>query len=925
MTTLQKYLLITLTAFSFQLTLSAQDISLYLNNVTVKTAMETLKRDYSYSFVFVSGEVNTQKIISINIRNETLDAAIAYILQEQNLEYEIKDKNIIVRKHTQDNSVTPVKKNYTLTGKVFDAANGEPLPGTNIRVENTLNGTTTDADGRFALNNVPTDTCLISVSYIGYHTQILRLEPSTGNIPLSVKLEPESQHLNEVVVTARKEEKVLQKKPEEQVIKMTPEALKFLPYLGEKDIFRSFQLMPGVSAANESNSGMYVRGGTPDQNLILYDGFTVYHVEHLHGFYSAFNTNAIKEVQLYKDGFEAKYGGRLSSVTEIASKDGNRNKFTIGGEVSLLSVNLYTEIPVGSKFTSLFAFRRSYQGYMWKKINELNKNPNERNVVSSIGGTMQQETPPAYFYDLNGKLTFTPTDRDKIAFSIFNGYDFTDNSPQFNFTGSGGPVGGGSGPVIIGPGGTLGGNRPSNISDINMDNNDFEKYGNFGISLRWDRTFSSKWSTTLLAGYSNFYATRDQRRTMVIPREDDDETVKSGTLEDNNLFDYSIKNDWKFNLNERHTLEFGAFATLYDIKYRYTQNVIDTLMNKQNNAILTGVYLQDKIMFAANRLKITPGVRVNLFSATRKPYFEPRLGAVYKLSGHLSANAATGVCYQFANRIIREDIMAGNTDFWILSDGADIPVSRSHHFNMGLNYDLPDYIFSVEGYYKRNYDISEYTLRYSRSRAMSGMLINGSAGSIPGASGGRDTKVTEDFYTGDGYATGMEFLAQKKAGIFRGWVSYSLGEVKNRYPEQSPKYYFANHDMTHEFKIVGIYMLGPFDLSATWIYATGRPYTAPLGVYRITSPNGNTESFYAISDKNSFRLPDYHRLDIGVNLRFDLFESKGRPHTLSFSLFNAYNRANVNAKQFQVVDETILESNINYLSIMPNLSLSLKF
>jgi hypothetical protein len=315
---------------------------------------------------------------------------------------------------------------------------------------------------------------------------------------------------------------------------------------------------------------------------------------------------------------------------------------------------------------------------------------------------------------------------------------------------------------------------------------------------------------------------------------------------------------------------------------------------------------------------------MNWFGMTQKPYFEPRLAASYKLTDRITANAATGVFYQFANRISREDIMAGKTDFWILSDGTDIPVSRSNHFNLGVNYDLPDFIFSVEGYYKRNHDISEYTLLYERSRMM---MRPGMGGGRPNMGGGNPntTIVSENFYAGDGYATGLELLAQKKAGTFRGWATYTIGQVKNRFPDQSPNYYFANHDMTHEVKIVAIYMLGHFDLSATWIFATGRPYTAPLGVYQIELIGGNTESFFAISDKNSFRLPAYHRLDLGVNFRFNIFEQKGRPNTLSFSLFNAYNRANVNSKQFQIVDGYILESNVNYLSIMPNFSLAFKF
>ena len=967
---MKKLITFALITFCFQTTLPAQNylaqnITLNLNQMTVKTAMDALKRDYGYSFVVVAGDVDMQRVLRGNIKDEPVIVAIQYILQGQRgVVWEIDDKLIYVRNPDNRKFLVPVKRNFTLSGRVFDTESGDALPGTNIIVEQTTTGTTTDGDGRFSLNNVPADTCYLKVSFLGYETQLIRLEPSSGNSQISVRLSPESAYMDEVVITARREEKVLQKNTEEQIIKMTPEALKFLPYLGEKDIFRGFQLMPGVSASNESNSGMFVRGGTPDQNLILYDGFTVYYVEHLHGFYSAFNTNAIKDVQLYKGGFEAKYGGRLSSVTEITSKDGNKNKFTVGGEVSLLSVNLYTEIPIGDKFTSLFAFRRSYQGYMLKRIKELNGNSNEQQIVENINnsgfpgrggfqggggfpggggfGSDTEQTPPSYFYDLNGKMTFTPTKKDIISLAIFNGHDYTDNTPQFSYGGSGGRPNMGGGMQLpegwegSNPWGGSDGRQSFSGGQLAMDNLDYEKYGNFGTSLRWERTITDRLSANLLVSYSNFYATRDQRRTMAIQRSEETETVNTGTLENNNLYDYSLKNDWKYTFNDRHTFEFGAFATKYDIEYIYTQNDEDTLMNKRNDAWLTGVYFQDRIQFADNRLKVTPGLRINYFNATQKPYFEPRLGASYKLTDKISANAATGVFYQFANRISREDIMAGNTDFWILSDGASIPVSRSLHFNLGVNYDLPDFIFSVEGYYKRNHDVSEYTLRYSRERAIRNMMPGrgfrpGEGGErepgelpVPGSPGGA-TQVSEEFYTGDGYATGIELLAQKKAGTFRGWVSYTAGQVKTRYPEQSPEYYFANHDVTHEVKIVGIYMFGHFDLSATWICSTGRPYTAPLGIYQITSLGDVTETYYAISDKNAFRLPAYHRLDIGLNFRFNLFNSKGRPNAISFSLFNAYNRQNVNAKQFQIVDDYILESNINYLSIMPNFSLAFKF
>lgn len=820
--------------------------------------------------------------------------------------------SVVAQKQTDEKiykkGLVPVKSNFTLSGAIFDDKSGERIPYATVMVENTSNGTSTDANGRFTLSRVPADTCTIVVKYIGYRSRAVPLEPSAENKPLQIGIELQSQDIAKVFIIGRKDDKALQQYTGEHKMKMAPEALKLLPNVGEKDILRGFQLMPGVSASNESSSGMYVRGGTPDQNLILYDGFTVYYVDHLHGFYSAFNSNAIKDVQLYKGGFESKYGGRLSSVTEITGKDGNRNRFTVGGEVSLLSMNLFTEIPVGSRITSLFAFRRSYQGYLWDKISGQDKVQGDQTAVErpTMPG-MGQEKSPAYFYDLNGKIAYTPTGRDIVSLSVFNGTDYIDNTPRFNFGGRGG---GGGFPG----GGSFGG--------MTMENSDYARYGNFGTSARWSRKIDTRWSSDLLASYSNFYATRDQRRSVTVSRDEDGdgtyetETIKSGTLEDNNLYDISLKNDWRYLINERHRLEFGAFATHYDIKYAYSQNEDEKLLDKRNNAILTGIYVQNRMQLADSRLIITPGVRVNYFSTTQKPYFEPRLGGSYRLTHALTVNAATGIFYQFANRIVREDIMAGNTDFWILSDGREIPVSRSDHFNIGLNYDLPNYIFSIEGYYKRNHDISEYTLRYSSSRIpMPG----------PGGGGAGNTEVSENFYVGDGYATGVEFLAQKKAGRFSGWISYTLGQVKNRFPGQSDKYYFASQDVTHEFKMVGIYKFGNFDVSATWICSTGRPYTAPLGAYQITSVGGVTESFYAVSDKNTFRLPTYHRLDFAANFRFDMFGTRGRPNAIGFSLFNVYNRRNVSAKQFQIVDNTILESNINYLSITPNVSLTFKF
>ena len=415
-------------------------------------------------------------------------------------------------------------------------------------------------------------------------------------------------------------------------------------------------------------------------------------------------------------------------------------------------------------------------------------------------------------------------------------------------------------------------------------------------------------TSDLLVSFSDYYSTRDERRSITIDQNGVSTIRKSGILEDNNLIDLSIKNDWKYVYDDKNIFEFGGFGTLYRIDYTYQQNDTLTILDKNQRAAIAGFYLQDKMQFFNNLLTLTPGLRLNYFSGTNKIYPEPRLNASYRITPKLTVNGATGLYDQFANRVVREDIMSGNRDFWILSDGKDIPVSSSLHFNLGLNYDLPGYLFSAEGYYKRNQHVTEYSLRY---RAIP----------QPGSS----VQTTEQFFTGDGYAIGLELLAQKKAGNFNGWICYSLGQVKNRFPLQSDQYYFANQDVTNEIKIVGIYKFGNFDFSASWIYATGRPYTSPVGAYKLSLIDGTTGSYYSVSDKNSYRLPAYNRLDVAASYRFNLFKQKGKMNSVSFSVFNLYNRINVSSRQFQVVDDVILQSDISYLGITPNVTLSVKF
>lgn len=795
----------------------------------------------------------------------------------------------------------PTRFKFSLTGRIIDVASVEPLPFVNIAIRGTSMGANTNADGYFTFPRIPSDTVALLISAVGYKPKLIHLSPNTPLENLIVKMEVNAVSLKEVVVNGDKKD-VLQTNSKVGMIKMSPIKLYTLPSLGEKDIFRSFQLMPGISAANENSSGLYVRGGTPDQSLVVYDGFTVYNVEHLFGFFSSFNSNAIKDIQLYKGGFDAKYGGRISSVVEITGKEGNKKEFGGFADVSLMSANAFIEFPIGEKFTFIAAGRRSWESPLYDKIFKKYSNSSSSSAPTAPSGKRFGENDIAsYFYDFNTKLTYRPTDKDIVWLSFYTGSDDLSNDITSGFKGMRPPGGGGDG-----------------FSNFSMSNIDKSNWGNLGVSLKWSRKWSQNFYGNFLVGYSNYFSNRDRSSSgSYLDSSGTSQAIKRGVMEYNHLDDYTAKADFEQKLNDLHTLEYGGSITYNKITYSYAQSDTAKLLDRQNSGMLTSLYLQDKLSFLDSKLRVTPGLRGNFYCVTSKIYLEPRLTSSYQLNERWKLKASVGRYYQFAKRVVREDIMAGSKDFWTLSDGKNLPITYSDQLILGASWENPMYLFDVEGYYKKISNLTEYSLRFSKSLAV---------GSFdPGNGGPNSGSVTyqDQFLTGKGRVQGIDFLLQKKQGDFTGWIGYTLGRVVNHINGYGNYDYYASNDVTHEFKAVATYHWRSWDFSGTWIYASGKPYTAPEGGYTITLLDGTKKSFVTVSTKNGMRLPNYHRLDLSATLNFKL---GGRiPCTFGASIFNTYNRTNVWYKQFDIVENSIIETNVNYLGITPNINFSIKF
>ncbi len=886
--------------------LIAQDNSEILVNGTflnqdLYSIFQALEERYGITIDYESEVVPNVKVLGISFSNRPLERVFETLLKEFEVDFLVEGTTVKIRKKGVRLKETPdpTRVNFTLEGKIIDQNSGETLPYAAVYLPDIEKGTTSNVDGFFTLFNTPSDTSIIVVQYIGYKTLTLQLLPESidGNF-ITIELEQFSEELEEIVVTDQKEHMIKASNGVSSV-SISPAQLSSLPSLGEKDIFRSLQMLPGISATNETSSGLFVRGGTPDQNLILFDGFTVYHVDHFYGFFSAFNANAVKDIQFYKGGFEPKYGGRLSSVAVLTGKNGNTNNASGNFGISALSANGSLELPFADGRGSMFlSARRSYTDIVQSGIYnnifglfEEESESDEDNVgpQARFGAT---ETEPAfYFYDLNAKATYRPSNSDILSFSFYNGQDKLDNSSDFNSSQFGGGFGGGGGGSNFG---------------FSNDTKDVNDWGNVGSSLRWGRQWNNRLYSNSVLSYSKYFTNRDLFTTNEITRADSTFEVRDGTLEDNNVIDFTFKNDNDFQLNQNHTISFGLQYTYNNVDYTQIRNDTTVVLDRNDKGSVLAGYIQDSWKLF-DRLTLNYGVRINQYSETNDTYVEPRASFSFKVSPSLTLKGAWGYFNQFVTRVVREDVSQGSRDFWLLANDELNPVSSATHYIAGISYETAGFLFDIEGYHKDMTGLSEYTLRFSNS----------------GFFNSRTTQLDEFFYEGTGYSRGIEFLAQKKFGKYTGWLGYTLSETIHEFPDLSEDPYPALHDQTHEFKFVNSLRLGDFNLSGTWVYATGKPYTSPTGGYEITLLDGVTNTYVAVGDKNEYRLADYHRLDLSGTYGWDW--GAGVWGEVGLSIFNAYNNTNTWYKKFEIIEGDLITTDVNTIGFTPNIFFNIKF
>ncbi len=846
-------------------------INLKLHNVSLRQALEEVSRQSGVNFVYNDALVDSIRV-SCECTQYTLRQALDFLLKDTGIRYRVINRQIVLI-GTQKLPTRDVR------GYVYDAYSKEPLPYANAYLEDTRFGSSSNTDGYFVLVGVPEGPYMLRVDYLGYQSWKLPITVNDSLPSLRVELVPDIVRGESVTVT-EENWKMLKLTAEPAEVRFSPHQLSVLPIIGEEDVFRGLQLLPGVSTINDGSAGLYIRGGTPSQNLILLDGMTIYHVNHFFGFLSAFNASAIKSIRVYKGGFPARYGGRTSGVVELTGKAGSTEEVQFGTGANFLGSRAYLSLPFKQRGSLSMFFRRS--------INDMVETPLYRNVVDhflrqeeeasgSAPGDEQLirlHTPGIYFHDLNIRLTLNPGQRDRVALSFYNGRDDVNIDEDFTFLG-------------------IGATDPSWLKL-----NRTSAWGNVGFSGKWSRVWNNRFYSRLLLAYSTYFTRLNDRFTQQDPG---NPPFAFASGNENRIKNSGAYLDTEWHLSPGNTLQMGLALTDAVLRYYLKDEASRLLIDQRREAFQVDGYVQHT-WTPMRGVQLIGGIRGAYYQPLGRIYPEPRLSFSVKPARHWQIRGAWGHYHQFVKRIINEEISERSRDFWLLSD-AHIPPEFAEHLILGVDFEKGGYRIDVEGYYKKLRELTEFSLNYVDDRfPLTGERL---------------------FLTGRGQVWGIEFLAQKQSGRLSGWAGYTLSLVEHQFPRMNHNNPFpADQDQRHEIKLAGNLTLGKWNLSATWIYTSGRPYTAPENLYFISLLDGTVHRNVNIGDKNDARLVPYHRLDVGVSYRDQIRSTRVE---MGFSVFNVYNRKNVWYRKYNLISTPILVRDIRMLGITPNLYFKVDF
>jgi hypothetical protein len=725
---------------------------------------------------------------------------------------------------------------YNISGTIHEEKSGESVVGVSISLysikenepDKILTGTYTNKFGFFSIPKIESGKYQLIISGVGYE-RYKKLISLNSDQNLDIRLKQIDIKLQEVKI---EKEKYTIQDHNISAIDVLPEIVTKMPSLGgETDVFRTLQLLPGVKQSSEISSGLYVRGGSPDQNLTLLDGVIVYNPSHLGGFLSTFNSDALKDIKLIKGGFPAEYGGRISSVLDLTMREGTQEKITGSGGISLINSRLTIEGPINDKSTFMISGRRMYLDLILGMANNSNEFPNY------------------YFYDLNAKFNYKISEKDQIYLS---GYFGKDNLTYL---------------------------QPDEKTIWPNDGMEFNvNWGNSTANLRWMHIESPALFTNFSLIHTNYYF-----NSYIFYEENHNYDIDSKSK----VQDFMLKTEAQYFYDQKNTIKAGLETIWHDFKPGITFTPASGFESAQKgkndnwSSLETSIYFQDD-MNISQFFNVNFGGRIYYFQKGNYLNFEPRVNASYLLNENTSVKSSISMANQYLHLISRSDINFP-IDLWLPST-EKIKPSKAWQATLGIETSIfkNEYFLSGEIYYKNMQNLYDYK---------------------DSASFSPFTPLEDYFTEGEGKAYGLEIFLNKRIGNFTGWIGYTLSWTKQHFSEiNNGRYFYPKYDRRHDISLVLTYNIGEkWELGLSWVYGTGQPFSVPSGrypylsIYPFTNPDEKvnqsnytaTGNYY--SEKNSYRLPAFHKLDLNFIHKFSWFNL---PFQFSINIYNAYNHAN---------------------------------
>jgi|GEM_PF-2446373 len=846
-------------------------------NIALSEVISILGSKYSIHIAYDPSLIKKVKV-NVSLKSSPVDIAIKLILKDTQLSFLTVKPNYY--------SLVPSSPKDKLSGKIVDKENN-PIPYVKLRILNTYSGAHSDIDGNYSLEYKSDSTLIIEVSSLGYVKQYI----SSDKLEKGSKVVMKRDVVNLPEVTVEYLAEGMSVSEDLSSISIRPKDLGPVPGTTEPDVFQLIQNIPGINSANATVNEIQIRGGTADQNQVLWDGIPLYHPGHFNGMISSINPNIVHKVNLQRGVYDPYFGGKVSGLIDLHSIDFIPRKVIGSAALNMLQGDAFVVAPIGSKFAVMVSGRQSYVG-LWQSptYKRYSERVYQETGILNTGfydddpefngeplGLLEAQNDFRY-YDLNSKLIYKPDSNNLITVSGL----FTNNSLYY-----------------------------STQDALNSKNVSYGSVAsNRGLGVHWKHTWNTRWTSDFQTNFARYwYEFTNETR---VEEEFNDRIIRTEKSNDVRHRDFKWKNNFLINAN--NTINFGYQLTNNDVNFSLLTSedkdtVEQTGLNKGFSNILHFNYTYQKDRFLA---KI--GIRGTHYESTSEIYPEPRIYSQYSATKNLKIKASFGLQYQFVSQVdqFNDSQLGLSNRVWLMANNKDVPVISSNITNIGIVWQKKGWYLETQAYYKQLYGI----VSFSDNPSLSSGLVRGNA-----------------------TAKGIDVLVKKRWKNYRSWISYSLGEVLYLFDDLLPQAFFAPFNQTHIFKWANTLTWRKFEFSSAFKLASGRRYTPISDIVLVGDPNDpevQLNDLYEITygKPNSKKLPVYHQLDLTLFYSFAKSPDKNWKMKLGITCFNVYNYKNVLSRSYvlningsdpnnPVIGNYAIDR--NYLSITPNVLLRIEF